>query len=90
MPVTESACEYFCRSQIHLKTKQVSPRPDMSGSGTSEHLPHRALFLRHADTRSASQLEEELAVPVYHFPENLNIVEQSAVRVAGRDRRLWP
>jgi hypothetical protein len=61
----------------------------MSGSGTFGHLPHSALVLRHTDTRSASQLEE-LAAPVYHFPENLNIVEQSAARVAGKERRRWP
>jgi hypothetical protein len=83
VPVTESAREHFCWSQIHLKKKQVPPRPDMSGSGTSENLPH-------ADTRSASQLEEELAAPVYHFPENLNIFEQPVARVASRDRRHWP
>lgn len=62
----------------------------MSRSGTSVHLPHSALLLGYADTRAASQLEEELAAPVYHFPENPNIVEQSAARLAGRDRWRWP
>ena len=59
----------------------------MSASGISGHLPHSALVLRLTVTTSTSQLEEELAAPVYHFPENLIIVEQSAARVAGRDRR---
>jgi hypothetical protein len=62
----------------------------MSSSDTSGHLPHSALLLRHADTRSASQLEEELAALGYHFPANLYIVEQSATRVAGMDDGIGP
>jgi hypothetical protein len=62
---------------------------DMSCSTTAGHLPHSALELRHAETTtSASQLEAHLqAAPVEQFPENHNIVEQSACQLADRGPR---
>jgi hypothetical protein len=57
---------------------------DISPSTTADQLPHCAVELRRAETTtSASQLEAHLqAAPVEQFPENRDIVGQSASQVA--------
>jgi hypothetical protein len=59
---------------------------DMLLSTTAGHLPHSALELLHAETTtSASWLEAHFqAALVEQFPENRDIVEQSAWQVADR------
>jgi hypothetical protein len=64
----------------------------MSRSTTAGHLPHIALkLLRTETTTSASQLEAHLqAAPAEQFPENHDIVEQSACQVSDKGPRQWP
>jgi hypothetical protein len=58
----------------------------MSSSTTAGHLPHSALEFRLVETTtSASELEAKLqAAPAEQFPENYDILEQSACQVADR------
>jgi hypothetical protein len=70
-PATEEAMQ----SALHVQSTFL----DMSCSTTAGHLPHSALELRRA-----SQLEAHLHAPVEQFPENHDIVEQSACQVADR------
>jgi hypothetical protein len=77
-PATEEAMQ----SALHVQ----STFQDMSLSNTAGHLPHSALELNRAETTtSASQLEaHHQAAPVGQFPENHDIIEQSACQVADR------
>jgi hypothetical protein len=76
------------QSTPHVQSTFLS----MSRSTTAGHLPHSALEFRRAETTiSASQLEAHLqAAPVEQFPENHDIVEQSACQVADRGPRQRP
>jgi hypothetical protein len=70
------------QSALHVQSTFLG----MLRSTTAGHLPHSALELRRpGTTTSASQLEAHIqATPVKQFPENHDIVEQSACQVASR------
>jgi hypothetical protein len=65
---------------------------DTSRIITAVHLSHSMLELRRSQTTtSASQLEAHLrATSAEQFPENLDIVGQSACQVANRGPRQCP
>jgi hypothetical protein len=76
------------QSAHHVQTSFL----DMSRSTTAGHLPHSALELCRAETKtSASQLQAHLqATPVEQFPENHDIVERSACQVGDSCQRQCP
>jgi hypothetical protein len=65
---------------------------DRSRSPTAGYLPRSELELRHAGmSASAAQLEMSLqAAPMEHFPENHDILEQSACQAADSGPRQCP
>jgi hypothetical protein len=73
------------QSALHVQSNFL----DMSRSTTAGYLPHSPLELRRAETTtSTSQLEAHLqAALVEQFPENHDIVEQSASQVADSGPR---